>query len=154
VPANPRELVLFERNQATEMRALIRPGNADLPNTLLPTAPRKYNVTVVSNQGSQVVEARRVAAGDTATSAVALSAQFPYDTFSLSHVALPFPPDDALYGSAPTSAENFGIHLGTVAVRGERGALIVSTDTLMRASSNPFFDYMLGRIDGDIPTGP
>ncbi|HET7811368.1 MAG TPA: alpha/beta hydrolase [Steroidobacteraceae bacterium] len=154
VPANHSELVLFDRNHATEMRALIRPRNADLPHTLLPPPPRKYDVTVVSNQGSQVVEARRVAAGDSATSAVALSARYPEDTFSLSHVALPFPPDDALYGSAPTDEESFGIHLGTVAARGERGALIVSTDTLMRASSNPFFDYLLGRIDGDIPGAP
>jgi len=153
VPSNGSELILFDRNHASETRALIRPRNADLPNTLLPPAPRKYDVTVVSNEGAQIVEARTVLAGDTSTSAVALSAQFPYDTFSLSHVALPFPPDDALYGSEPTSTESFGIHLGTVAARGERGALIVSTDTLMRASSNPFFAYMVGRIDGDIFIG-
>ena len=152
VPANGSELVLFDRNHASETRSLIRPGNADLPNTLLPPAPRNYNVTIVTNEGAPVVQARVVAAGSNEQSVVALTAQFPADTFSLSHVALPFPPDDALYGSQPTNAESFGVHLGTVAVRGERGALIVSTDTLMRASSNPFFDYMLGRIDGDIPT--
>ena len=33
------------------------------------------------------------------------------------------------------------MHLGKVAVRGERGALVVSVDTLMRATSNPFFDF-------------
>jgi hypothetical protein len=152
LPANGSELVLFDRNHASETRSLIRPGNADLPNTLLPPAPRNYNVTIVTNEGAPVVQARVVAAGSNEQSVVALTAQFPADTFSLSHVALPFPPDDALYGSQPTNAESFGVHLGTVAVRGERGALIVSTDTLMRASSNPFFDYMLGRIDGDIPT--
>ena len=38
-----------------------------------------------------------------------------------------------------------------VAVRGERGALIVGADTLMRASSNPFFGYMLERIEAAIP---
>ena len=47
--------------------------------------------------------------------------------------------------------ENFGVRLGMVAVRGERGALIVGAETLMRASSNPFFDYMLERIEADIP---
>jgi hypothetical protein len=32
-------------------------------------------------------------------------------------------------------------------VRGERGALVVSSETLMRATWNPFFDYLLTRID-------
>ena len=43
------------------------------------------------------------------------------------------------------------MHLGTVEARGERGSLVVSVDTLMRASSNPFFDYLLARIDAGIP---
>jgi hypothetical protein len=38
-----------------------------------------------------------------------------------------------------------------VAVRGERGALIVGAETLMRASANPFFEYMLERIEEGIP---
>ncbi len=36
---------------------------------------------------------------------------------------------------------------GTVAVRGERGALVVSNETLMRATWNPFLDYLLARIE-------
>jgi hypothetical protein len=39
-------------------------------------------------------------------------------------------------------------------VRGERGGLIVSLDSLLRMSSNPFFDHLLRRIEEGIPAGP
>jgi hypothetical protein len=35
--------------------------------------------------------------------------------------------------------------------RGERNVLIASLDSLMRASSNPFFPYMIDRIGEGIP---
>ena len=34
-----------------------------------------------------------------------------------------------------------------MALRGERGTLIVTLDSLIRMSSNPFFPYMAERID-------
>ena len=36
-------------------------------------------------------------------------------------------------------------------MRGERGTLIVNAETLMRASCNPFFGYLMSRIDTHIP---
>ena len=53
--------------------------------------------------------------------------------------------------SHPDPAEDFGVRLGTVSVRGERGALIVSLDSLLRMSSNPFFAYLLERIEEGVP---
>jgi hypothetical protein len=79
-----------------------------------------------------------------------LGLYFPPGVFSLSHVALPFPPSDGLYGFDPEPDEDYGIRLGTIAARGERGALIVSLDTLLRMSSNPFFSYLIGRIEEGI----
>ena len=35
----------------------------------------------------------------------------------------------------------------------ERGVLIVSLDSLLRMSSNPFFPYLLERIEEGIPSG-
>jgi hypothetical protein len=64
---------------------------------------------------------------------------------------LPFPTSDALYGITPDPSENFGENLGALAPRGERNVLIASLDSLMRASSNPFFPYMLDRIGEGIP---
>ena len=156
LPANGSELVIFERNQRAGVGPMIRPAQADVLSSLLPPAPRKFAFTVVGNaaEDAETDEARTVAAGATDTQTRALGRLYPKDLYSLSHVALPFPPQDGLYGSEPIATENFGVRLGTVAVRGERGALIVSADTLMRASSNPFFDYMLERIEADIPQAP
>ena len=58
---------------------------------------------------------------------------------------------DALYGMTPDKSEDFGLSLGTLAPRGERNVLIASLDALLRASSNPFFPYMLQRIGEGIP---
>jgi hypothetical protein len=78
---------------------------------------------------------------------------YPLGVYSLSHVALPFPPSNGLYGFEPDPDDDFGIRLGAVAARGERGALIVSLDTLLRMSSNPFFPYLLERIEEGIGSG-
>jgi len=82
-----------------------------------------------------------------------LGLTFPPGVFSLSHVALPFPLSDGLYGLEPNPDDNFGIRLGMIAARGEVGALIVSLDTLLRMSSNPFFPYLLGRLEEGIGAG-
>jgi len=71
--------------------------------------------------------------------------------FSLSHVALPFPPEDGLYGDAPDPSEDFGVQLGAIAIRGERGVLAVGLDTLSRATWNPFFPYLLERVTAALP---
>ena len=70
--------------------------------------------------------------------------------YSLSHVALPFPMNDSLYGLKPESQDEFGINLGVLAPRGERNVLIASLDALLRVASNPFFPYMIGRIEEGI----
>ena len=61
-----------------------------------------------------------------------LGLSYPAEIYSLSHVALPFPMSDSLYGLYPDSSEDFGINLGAMASRGERGALIISLDSLKR----------------------
>ena len=82
-----------------------------------------------------------------------LDLEYPRSFFSLSHVALPFPPDDSLYGTEPDD-EDFGVHLGIQSPRGERGTLIRGADTLVRASCNPFYPYLRARVEAAIGGGP
>ena len=79
-----------------------------------------------------------------------LDLTYPPGLYSLSHVALPFPMNDALYGLTPDPSEDFGINLGTLAPRGERNVLIASLDSLLRVASNPFPPYMIKRIEENI----
>ena len=76
-----------------------------------------------------------------------LGIDYPPDIFSLSHIALPFPVTDPLYGTSPDTDENFNVNLGALAARGERGALILTLDAIFRIASNPFFPYVEQRID-------
>lgn len=145
LPANGSELVLFDRNRAADVGALVRPDSDAMLDALSRRTIRRYAFTVVgvSTQGSY---ARTLEAGADEFADALLPQVYPRELYSLSHVALPFPMHDGLYGMEPDPSEDFGVRLGTVAVRGERGALVVSADTLMRASCNPFFDYLLSRL--------
>ncbi len=157
LPANGSELVLFDVNRTTKFGPLVRFAAETMINRLLPAPPRNFRTTVVTNAGpdSDEVVANVVEAGTTVETSTPLGLVYPSDVFSLSHVALPFPLSDSLYGLRPDNSEEFfGVNLGGLAARGERGALIVSMDALLRMSSNPFFPYMLGRIDEEVGNGP
>ena len=91
----------------------------------------------------------------------ALDLEWPADVYSLSHVALSFPPDDPLYGADP-SVTNL-IHLGRLALYGERGLLVVPDSEILRQRWNPFHTYLidkalefmrLGPANGEIPYSP
>lgn len=148
LPANGSELVLFDLNRSVRFGPLLRAGAADAMAQLLPPAPRRFRVSVVGNAmpDSNVVNERRTDAGAAVENVLELPFAFPAGVFSLSHVALPFPVTDPLYGLQPDVGENFGIRLGTLGLRGERGVLMVNAETLMRIGCNPFFPYVVDRI--------
>jgi alpha-beta hydrolase superfamily lysophospholipase len=157
LPQNGSELVLFDINRNTKFGPLMRPGSETTLDRLLPPAPRTFKTTVITNaapDSSAVVE-RVTEAGQIAERIRPLGLTYPRDVFSLSHVALPFPINDSLYGMTPDESENFGANLGALAIRGERGVLVMSLDALVRLSWNPFFPYLLERIqDGAVaPSG-
>lgn len=150
LPANGSQLVLIDINRSAYVGPLLRPSSETAVERLLPPAPRRYQTTVITNAAPDqaATVAQITAAGQTAGVATPLGLDYPSEFFSLSHVALPFPTDDSLYGRTPQGPAQFGIRLGTLAARGENGALVVSMDQLMRVSSNPFYPYMLQRIRG------
>jgi alpha-beta hydrolase superfamily lysophospholipase len=152
LPANGSELVLFDLNRDAKLGPLLRSASDAVLTRVLPAPPRRFRTTIIANasaDSSEVVE-RVTEAGADSGQERPLGLSYPPGVFSLSHVALPFPPSDGLYGFDPDPNEDYGIRLGTIAARGERGALIVSLDTLLRMSSNPFFSYMIGRIEEGI----
>jgi alpha-beta hydrolase superfamily lysophospholipase len=155
LPANGSELVLFDMNRSAKLGPLLSSAADTVLTRILPPPPRRFRTAVITNVGGRdEVEARVVEAGAEAEQVRPLGLVYPLGVFSLSHVAIPFPPSDGLYGFDPDPADDFGIRLGTVAPRGEVGALIVSLDSLLRMSSNPFFPYLIGRIEEDIGPAP
>ena len=156
LPANGSELVLFDVNRTVKFGALLRPSADTALSRLLPRAPRNYRTTIITNADTpdgQEIE-RRIEPGEVTETDRPLGIAYPEGLYSLSHVALPFPMTDSLYGLTPDPAEDFGVHLGSLAPRGERNVLIASLDSLLRASSNPFYPYMIGRIGEAIAHPP
>ena len=152
LPANGSELVLFDLNRFAHYGPLLRSDRATLLERLLPPPPRNYATSIITNADStsrDVVE-RRVDAATTTERVRPLGLAYPPEVFSLSHIALPFPVEDGLYGLRPDPRDDFGLNLGALATRGERGTLVVSLDVLNRISSNPFFPYVLQRLDETI----
>lgn len=93
------------------------------------------------------VRARSVAPGAPTGVDELLDLRWPAQMFSLSHIALPFPSDDPVYGSEPP-ADGAGrtVSLGRLSPRGEKAVLTVPIDTLMRVGWNPFFPYVARRV--------
>ncbi len=153
LPDNGSELVLFDVNRHTELGLLFRTRIENLLATLVTPAPRNYRLTIVGNRDPQSDEAVALstAAGSKEAVTTPLGQTYSPDIYSLSHVALPFPPEDGLYGDRPDPRDDFGIHLGTIAAHGERSALIVSLDWLLRMSWNPFFPFVLERVAAGLP---
>ncbi len=154
LPANGSELVLFDLNRTVKFGPLLRVSFDTTPSRLLPPAPRAYRTTIVTNAdpGTSQVVARVTEAGATAEQTEELGLSYPAGVFSLSHLAIPFPMNDSLYGMQPQGEPEFGVELGALAARGERGALIISPESLMRMTSNPFYPFTIARIEAGIPT--
>jgi alpha-beta hydrolase superfamily lysophospholipase len=152
LPENGSALVLFDVNRGAAVSPVLRPAAETAVARLLPPAPRVFATEVVTNAapGSYRAVAVVTPAGATESTTVPLAASYPRDVFSLSHVALPFPLSDGLYGAAPDPSENFGVSIGTLASRGEFGVLGVSLDTFARMYSNPFFVELAARIEDAI----
>jgi hypothetical protein len=74
-----------------------------------------------------------------------LGLSWPDDVYSLAHVALPFPPNDPVYGG-PSAGKSPGIRLGNIALRGERGALEVAASDMLRLRWNPFYAFVEARL--------
>ena len=153
LPANGSELVLYDVNRANLLAPMLRSAAAGQVDALQGSAPRGYRLDVVGNLGPDTLEVgeKRYEPGASAAVDHALGLAFPADVYSLSHVALPFPCDDPLYGSAPRTDEDYGIRLGTLVLRGERGALQVSAEQLQRLTCNPFFADLQARIAWTLP---
>jgi alpha-beta hydrolase superfamily lysophospholipase len=153
LPAKGSELVLFDLNRNVKFGPLLRDAADPASERLLPPVPRSFRSTWIANGDAAtpgMVE-RTTEAGAVAERVRPLALEYPRDVFSLSHVALPFPVTNALYGLEPDGSEDFGINLGALAVRGENRTLVVGFDALSRLMSNPFYPYMAGRIGEGIP---
>jgi alpha-beta hydrolase superfamily lysophospholipase len=143
------EIVLFDVNRSSGLAPFIRPSDAVLLSSVTDASARRYRRTLIANIDSSSLDVaeKSLAPGATAVTTRALGLAWPRDVFSLSHVAVPFPTSDPVYGREENTARPGMIRLGLLSPRGEKAVLTVPSDMLARLTCNPFFTYMSARID-------
>jgi len=147
LPQGEHELVLFDINLLSRIEPVLKSAPREEMATLLRNAERLFALTLVTNENenSRKVIAKHWRPGDDEGTVSALDLAWPDRLYSLSHVALPFPEDDPLYGHIDTGT-NPGIRLGNLAPRGERGILRISAADMLRLRWNPFYTYLERRV--------
>lgn len=147
LPDSGHELVLFDINRLAKIEPLFSKDpklaiEAKLNQTDLPFS---FSLLTNKNSDSQDVIIRKKRAGERGFTDRPTAFTWPDEVYSLSHVALPTPANDPLYGRGdPVSSP--GIHLGDLDFRGERGVLQVPASSLMRLQWNPFYPYIEQRM--------
>jgi alpha-beta hydrolase superfamily lysophospholipase len=158
LPANGSELVLFDVNHLSGIDVFVQAADQSIVKRLFDGTPRAYRRVLVTNSAPETaqVDAQTIEPNTTSAARRPLGLSWPPQVFSLTHVAIPFPPDDPLYGlQGPAVAAPGGLlPIGRLSPRGERAVLLVSADTLMRLSSNPFFPFVAERIAGWVTLPP
>ncbi len=141
------QLELFDINRYAEIEPLLTDDPADWVNPVLNDPNLGFRLTLVSNKNraDEQIIATGKSPGSTVVNVCETGMYWPQDIYSLSHVALPFPIDDPVYGRG--GADNSpGIYLGNLALRGERNVLQVTPADMLRLRSNPLYAYMQGRM--------
>ena len=138
------ELVLFDVNRQSRVASFFRGDAAGQ----LPTLPRPYRLTVIANASHDTLEVveRTTPPGSRDAAVRALGLAWPPMVFSLTHIALPFPATDPVFGLGSGSDNPPGLRLGALEPRGERQLLLVPVESFMRLSYNPFYPYFEARL--------
>lgn len=155
LPAKEHQLFLFDINRIDVNLALVVNDPIDAIKPLIGSSRLPYQLNVVQNQRykdsldqwqtSEQVEVVRYQDGDILHEPLEVS--WPRAIYSLSHVALPFPASDGLYGPIKRATTQPRVQIGAVSTKGERGLLGVPASEILRQKWNPFFPYMIECID-------
>jgi alpha-beta hydrolase superfamily lysophospholipase len=146
LPANDHELVVFDVNRVAGIEHLLTNDPKPALDRMLgdPTLPFALTVLTTAGPRDRAAVLRQRPAGTTDATTTPLGVDWPRDVYSLSHVALPFAPDDPVYGDG-RGADSPGVRLGNLVLRGERGALRISGNDMLRLRWNPFHEYVVTR---------
>ena len=145
---NNSELVLFDVNRFSRVDEFLSQSHNALYNRITQAKDLPYTLTIVTNvnEESRKVMAKTLRQQNQEQTNENLELEWPRKIFSLSHIAIPFPEYDDVYGAIGDNASNNYFNLGTLSPRGERGVLTVPIHMLMRLRYNPFYSYMEQRI--------
>ena len=148
LPDNGNELVLFDINRNAVASPILVADPGPFTNRLVGDASLPFGLRLIANESASstaMVEHYKPPFSEGFVETRPLELSWPRGVISLSHVALPFPPDDPLYGAVRPS-EPGQLYLGQLDIRGERGLMLLSSDWLLRLRHNPFYSILEERV--------
>lgn len=149
LPNEGHRLVLFDANRLGNERQVLKPELFAGRQRLLDKPALPFDLEIVTNEKDDepAVSTWIRTAGSTEVQHVPTSILWPRDLFALSHVAIPVPEDDPVYGATAPARPNKQIWLGKAALYGERDMLLIPETALLRLRYNPFFPWMMAQVD-------
>jgi len=148
LPDNGNELVLFDINRSAVHSILLVSDPGPITSRLMQDDSLPFAITLVANDSptsASIVKRFKPPFSGEVTHSEDLDLEWPQGIISLSHVALPFSPDDPLYGQFRPQQKGT-LYLGQIAIRGERGLMKLSNDWLLRLRFNPFYSVVEDRV--------
>ena len=135
-------LVLFDVNRISGAADFFARDTSSLIESLF-KAPLPFDLTLITNKdpSSRKVVARHKPTESDSEEVERTGLSWPREVYSLSHVAIPFSPEDPVYGLR-SEEEGRLLTLGSLEPRGERALLQVPVESLMRLRYNPFYSYV------------
>jgi len=138
------ELVLFDVNRLDSLGDFLGTYYPRMLDRMLAQQTRAYTLTVLTNmepERDEVVARSRLPGGAERLDEP-LGLRWPGQVYSMSHVAVPFPEDDPIYGIGADGRYT----LGNLNPKGERRVLTLPLTQFARLRYNPFFPYIRARI--------
>lgn len=146
--------MLFDANRGAGIGALLGPQVDELLALAEPGRSFPFRVTLITNAatGTSEVVARTLGAGSLEVTTAPTGLAWPEGLYSLSHVAIPFPPDDPAYGAGESPAGP-PFPFGALELKGERGVFRIPDRLLTRLRYNPFFPVVEEEIAAFVAVG-
>jgi hypothetical protein len=144
---NIHQLVLYDIDRYADLAPLMVENPSAWIDPMVAGLNHTFMLTLLSNkdQFDRELMAYGRMPGTADIEACDTDLKWPRDVYSLSHVALPFPPDDPVYGR-DTAVSSPGIKLGNMAPRGEKNVLQIPASDILRLRHNPFYSYQEQRL--------
>ncbi len=141
-----REVANASGGQLARVLEVLVEDAGPLTARLMASTSLPFRLALVTNESrdSNAVVVQRKARLSAEISTEELDLSWPSGVISLSHVALPFPPDDPLYGRREFTPDD-ALNLGQLEIQGERDLLKFPADWLLRLRYNPFYDFLESR---------
>jgi hypothetical protein len=135
------ELFLFDINRVDKIINLF---NRSFERAIFPKLQRTdlpFTLSILKNANSESPQMVLQTRAGATMQQTETDLSWPLGVVSLSHLAVPIPPEDSIYGTKDATALT-GLPLGTLSARTEPSALLISNSLFFRCRNNPFYHFM------------